>query len=144
MYYIEVPMSFEWSEYLGIVQELIEQAKKSSYQEAKVRTAISRACYAAFGAARNHLRYKDKVREPRPLVNTNGERITIHEHVREKFKESDDEVRAEIGLTLERMCKNRNIADYDLYDSLFDRPDFLCQITLRWTKYVLSSLKGLS
>ena len=137
-------MSFDWSEYLNVAQELIEQAKKASYQEAKVRSAISRAYYAAFGAARSHLRYKDKIREPRPLVNASGERINIHEYVREKFKESDNEVRAEIGLTLERMCKNRNIADYDLYDVLFDRPDFLCQITLRWAKYVLSSLKDLS
>ncbi len=54
-------MSFEWSEYLNVAQELIEQAKKASYQEAKVRAAISRAYYAAFGAARNHLRYKDKI-----------------------------------------------------------------------------------
>lgn len=137
-------MSFDWSEYLSIAQELIEQAKKSSYQEAKVRSAISRAYYAAFGAARNHLRYTDNIREPRPLVNESGERINIHEYVREKFKESDDETRAEIGLTLERMCENGNIADYGLHDTLFDKPDFLCQITLRWARYVLSSLRGLS
>ena len=139
-------MSFDWLEYLQVAQELAEQAKKSSSaaeKEAKVRAAISRAYYAAFGMARNHLRDKEKIPEPRPLVNKMNERVNIHRYVREKFQYSNDSVRQEIGHTLERMCDNRNVADYDKYTNLFDNPTFITQVTLRWAKDVISALKRL-
>lgn len=52
-------MSFEWSEYLTLAQELVLQSKNSSISEAWLRSAISRAYYAAFRGARNHLRDKE-------------------------------------------------------------------------------------
>ena len=44
-------MSFDWSEYLNLAQELAGQATGPSSQEAKLRSAVSRAYYAAFYAA---------------------------------------------------------------------------------------------
>src|SRR5437763_15766410 len=80
-------MSFDWSEYLIVAQELASQTpasktqskikltllnvidrtyyaafkkvRKRSLDEAKLRCAISRAYYGAFRKARNHLRDKD-------------------------------------------------------------------------------------
>jgi uncharacterized protein (UPF0332 family) len=134
-------MSFDWSEYLKVAQELVEQAKHSSpqHQEAQIRAAVSRAYYAAFGMARNHLRYKDK--EPYSPVNKNGERINVHRYVREKFQESNDPVRQEIGDNLERMCEQRNAADYDGQNAIFNKPIFAAQVVLKWAKEVLSALK---
>src|SRR5437016_3350485 len=104
LYHVGVSMSFNWAEYFNVAQELAEQAKSSAYQEAKVRAAISRAYYAAFGMARNHLRYKDKIHEPRPLVDRKGNRVrNIHEYVRERFKSSSNIERVEIGEHLERL-----------------------------------------
>ena len=52
-------MNFDWSEYLNIARELAGQATASFSAEAKKRSAISRAYYAAFCSARNHLRDRD-------------------------------------------------------------------------------------
>lgn len=139
-------MSFDWSEYLKLAQELEEQAKKSSsaaYQEAKLRSAMSRAYYAAFCLARDHLRYKDKISEPNPLINTHNLRVNIHRYVREKFQESNDAMRQDIGHKLEWMCDNRNAADYDLRSAVFKNPTIALQVTLKWAKEVLSMLRRL-
>jgi len=51
-----VPMSFDWADYLTLAQELADQAASSQSTEAKLRSAISRAYYAAFCKESNHLR----------------------------------------------------------------------------------------
>lgn len=137
-------MSFDWSEYLDIAQELFTQAKNNSpHQEANLRIAISRAYYAVFNKARDHLRRHDKLREPAPLVDSNGNYINIHAYVREKFKNSADADYQEIGLALERMVKDRNAADYDLANIVFNKPLFTAQVNLMWAKDALQRLKRL-
>lgn len=51
-------MSFDWSEYLNVAKELAGVETSAASQEAKLRAAITRAYYAAFIKARNHLRDK--------------------------------------------------------------------------------------
>ena len=135
-------MSFDWSQYLDVAKELAQQAQKPPLplQEAKYRAAISRAYYSAFGKARNHLRYNDKIRESAPLVDSNGERMNIHQYVREAFMNSSDQDRIEIGANLDRMAKNRNVADYDLYNVILNNLPFTVQVTLQWAKDVLFAL----
>ncbi len=53
-------MSFDWSEYLTLVQELTAKSATSPIQEANLRLAISWAYYAAIHKAQDHLIYKDK------------------------------------------------------------------------------------
>lgn len=48
-------MSFHWSDYLELAEELQSKAVTSIIHEAYLRTAISRAYYAAFITARNYL-----------------------------------------------------------------------------------------
>ena len=49
-------MSFDWIEYLNLARKLSGKPLQSVAPEAEERAAISRAYYAAFCKARNHLR----------------------------------------------------------------------------------------
>ena len=102
-------MPFNWSYYLDVAQELADQAAEAppELQEAKYRAAISRAYYAVFCRARNHLRYIDGIEEPKPP-------IKIHSYVINTFIDDPDPDRQGIGSHLYRMRDNRNAADYDL------------------------------
>ena len=48
-------MAFDWGDYLGLASTL-EADKGSSFQEAALRSAVSRAYYAAYCYARNYAR----------------------------------------------------------------------------------------
>ena len=99
-------MSFEWSRYLTLAQELTDQAVKSSGQdtEARLRCAISRAYFAAFGEVQNHLR-----KEGNFIPNTaRGHQIVVR-----LLKESADKTCQKMGQLLEDLRTSRNLADYD-------------------------------
>lgn len=98
-------MSFDWSEYLSLAQELTRQATTSAMPEAGLRSAASRAYYAAFCRARNHLRDKEK-----HLLPPGGQ---AHRYVQDQFKQSPDKLRNRIGHNLNRLRIDRNKADYD-------------------------------
>ncbi|MGK7900010.1 MAG: hypothetical protein AB4352_01100 [Hormoscilla sp.] len=74
-------MSFNWSEYLGLAQQLAGKALISATQESRLRSAVSRAYYAAFIQARNYLRDQDGLAIP--TWNT-------HEYVINQFRNSPD------------------------------------------------------
>lgn len=96
-------MSFDWAEYLNLAQELVGQTTIPSSKEAKLRSAISRAYYAAFCKARNHLR--DREGHVIPKKNT-------HWYVIDQFNGSPDKLHRWVGRDLERMRRDRNKADY--------------------------------
>jgi len=98
-------MSFDWTEYLNLAQELVGQPTSLASREARLRTAISRAYYAAFCESRNHLRDKEGRQIP-----PEG---TVHRYVRDEFKSSADKLRKQIGHDLDRLRSDRNKADYD-------------------------------
>ncbi len=98
-------MSFNWSEYLILAHELTSTSTTSPIQEAVLRSAISRAYYAAFCKARNHLIYKDI--DPIP------DRVNVHAHVVNKFESSSDRTRQKVGQLLHHLRSTRNIADYE-------------------------------
>jgi hypothetical protein len=70
-------MDFNWREYFILAQELTGQAGASVGQEAKQRAALSRAYYAAFCQARNHLRDKEG-----HILPAGGQ---VHAYVRNQF-----------------------------------------------------------
>ena len=78
-------MSFDWSQYFDVSRELADQARDAPapLQEARLRATISRAYYAVFGQARDYLRRHDRIREV--LIDSNGDRINIHQFVRQQF-----------------------------------------------------------
>jgi len=125
-------MSFDWSEYLNLAQELAGQATMPATQEAKLRSAISRAYYAAFCKARNHLRDKERLAIP-----SGGK---AHLYVRDQFKNSLDSSRKRIGHNLDRLRIDRNKVDYDdSVTGLFS----MTNADLRLAKRVISVLGSL-
>ena len=98
-------MSFNWSEYLTLAQELINTSPASPIKEADFRSAISRAYYAAFCQARNHLVYRDRESIPHS--------VNAHEYVVRRFENSSDATRQKIGQLLHHLRSTRNIADYE-------------------------------
>jgi uncharacterized protein (UPF0332 family) len=106
-------MSFDWSEYLTLAKVLAGQDARPS-KESGLRTAISRAYYAAFCKARNFLRDKDKD----PQISTLGAySADVHGHVihefRDKRRNRGIKDRQTIGEKLQWLRKERNRADYD-------------------------------
>lgn len=99
-------MSFDWTHYLSLAQELAgRNLPLSPGQEAKDRAAISRAYYAAFCRSRNHLRDFDGA------VFSKGAKV--HAEVKREFANSPDNMRRSIARNLDRLRKKRNEADYD-------------------------------
>ncbi|MFQ6057936.1 MAG: hypothetical protein ACE5MB_03520 [Anaerolineae bacterium] len=98
-------MSFCWADYLTVASHLMEHSTASSYQEACLRSAISRAYYAALNTARDLLRDQWGIEVP--------ESAEIHWFVPQWFMDEDDLDRKEIGALLDRLRDRRRKADYD-------------------------------
>ncbi len=96
-------MSFDWSEYLTLAQQLAGLDVTPPGQEATYRCALSRAYYAIFCLARNRL-----LDEGRTLYGDGRD----HRHVQNEFKESPDPKRQTVGQYLNRLHTARIKADY--------------------------------
>jgi len=93
------------SEYIELAVLLTREGAYGTHQDAKLRSAISRAYYAAFLRARYYLTYKARdLSVPRDGA--------AHTYVREKFRSTNDTVRQEIWQGLDDLRKARNQADY--------------------------------
>jgi uncharacterized protein (UPF0332 family) len=104
-------MKFDWSEYFNLANQLVTVETN----EAKQRSSISRAYYAAFCLARNYLRdYQGCTRLSRRDFDAN-----VHQYVAEEFNKFDPKNKrmVEIGRDLERLRSFRNNADYE--DTIF-------------------------
>src|SRR6266487_2803711 len=94
-------MSFDWSEYLDLAEELAGAAPVNTPSaEARQRSAISRAYYAAFHICLAKL----------------GSRIPAYEnsHLRvvEYYRHNQNQTYKEIGTRLNRLLADRRLADY--------------------------------
>lgn len=97
-------MSFPWVEYLTVARHLKDHSTTSGYLEGCLRSAISRAYYAALNMARNLLRDQWGIEVP--------EDATIHTFVPQWFMSEDEVHQQEIGVLLERLRDRRRKADY--------------------------------
>jgi uncharacterized protein (UPF0332 family) len=99
-------MSFDWSEYYQLSRELAGLATDVATPEAKMRSAISRAYYAAFCKARDYLQqaYPD---------DEFPQGADIHYYVPRRFGSSTDKLRKDIADHLQMLRTYRNRADYD-------------------------------
>ncbi len=98
-------MSFDWSEYLYLGQELFGTPTKPFSERTKFRVIISRVYYAAFGVARNYLR------DNTPHVTST--RKDAHWDVINQFLYDTNTVRRTIGKDLRNLFEYRKQADYD-------------------------------
>jgi uncharacterized protein (UPF0332 family) len=122
-------MSFNWSRYLSLAQQLYSN---SNGDEAFLRSAISRAYYAAFVTARNHLRDKDRIR--------NIPVIDAHNFVITQFELSQNPLRNRIGVKLRNLRKWRNFADYE--DRMFQL-NYRTRTAITSAQEVLNDLQSL-
>jgi uncharacterized protein (UPF0332 family) len=98
-------MMFDWSDYLDLAKELAGQTVNQATEEAKLRSSVSSAYYAAFCKARNYLRDI----EGRSIPSTGD----AHVFVRDEFRYSADRLCRKIGNNLNRLRMDRNKVDYD-------------------------------
>lgn len=122
-------MNFDWSEYLKLAQELAGQVIKPASKEAKLRSSISRAYYAAFCKARNYLRDAERLSIP------SGPEA--HTDVRDTFLNSPNKSRRKIGESLKRLRTRRNKVDYE--DSVTGLSSKV-KASLRDASFVVSAL----
>lgn len=95
-------MSFDWRTYLNVSDALIKN-QITGIEEACLRSAISRAYYAAFGIALSYLKNHGTTI---PLIDT-------HKFLRNEFKKSPDTIKKKIGSNIDRLWKDRKDADYN-------------------------------
>lgn len=112
-------MSFDWSDYLSVAKELANIAATAN-KEAKLRSAVSRAYYAAFIKARNHLRDREGLLIPRTS--------DAHSYVSQQFKSSPNAVRQSLAEKLVRLRR-------------FRRTSRLCRYLPRINWYYTNSFK---
>ncbi|MGF1457478.1 MAG: hypothetical protein ACFBSG_00470 [Leptolyngbyaceae cyanobacterium] len=85
-----------------LLQELRKpyKGKEKAISEAKARSCISRAYYAAFCTARNQLQIQSKA-------------AAVHGEVIKQLNDSCDADLVAAGILLQRLRSQRNTADYD-------------------------------
>ena len=126
-------MSFNWADFLTLAGALVRDPNSPGPEEASVRSAISRAYYAAFRVARNFGRDRGEF--------TPTETGRDHWLVKHHFMLSSDRTRQKVGLDLDRLYDYRTSADYD--DVLVGRPISLAQSSVAVARNVLNTLNSL-
>jgi hypothetical protein len=126
-------MSFDWADYLKLAEALTRDPVSPGPEEASLRTAISRAYYAAYRNASN-------------LAASRGEIIlsglaSDHGFVINHFQNAADPTRQKIGARLSRLRGNRNKADYD--DVFPGRPADTARSSVTLARNVLAALSSL-
>jgi hypothetical protein len=105
---------FNWQEYHTLASDLLLQADDSEQKEAMLRSAVSRAYYAAFHVADDYL--KDSGQYPSTSGSTApGE--SSHKRVVDTFsKNVSSPTWGKIGRLLRRLKDARHWADYNPWD----------------------------
>ncbi len=85
-------MDFNWAEYLVLAEQLHKEGIISPADEAKIRTALSRAYYAAFKTAERYLQSHGGVKRQ--------ENEGSHEAVIRIYEDSADRSKRRIGVLL--------------------------------------------
>jgi uncharacterized protein (UPF0332 family) len=126
-------MNFNWSDFLTLARELVgRKVRPYDSREAKARSAISRAYYAAFIEARNFLRDKEGKEAS----------ATDHPHafVIDNFRKNTNPTRRRIGDKLDELRRYRRYADYQ--DRLYDIPKRV-NISLQLADEIIRELERL-
>lgn len=100
-------MSFNWPNYLVLAKDLAGWSVSGPVnEEAKLRSAISRAYYASFHVIKGYLEENGEI-DTLPTGRSQHQGIIIY------LKRSSDKNRRKLGNNLDRLITDRNRADYD-------------------------------
>lgn len=94
-------MAFDWKEYLALAQFLQQLSATSVNQEAALRSAVSRAYFAAFGHARNYARDRHGL----SLTYTGDDHSLVRRHFLSRRAKG-------VALKLDKLRQWRNKCDY--------------------------------
>ena len=127
-------MSFDWADFLTFAEALRAEPESPGPKEAALRSAASRAYYAAFHRA---LRFAS--REKYVPFHTGED----HKRVQAYFRDWQprDKTRQKIATELSRLYDHRRRADYD--DTLFNQPTSLAEQAIAMATSVLKNLGSL-
>ena len=126
-------MSFDWVDFLTLADALERDPNSPGPEEAALRSAISRAYYAAFCVARNFACERGEFTPTRTAQD--------HRLLKDHFRLSPSRIRRKIGLDLDRLRDHRRSADYD--DVLTSRSTSLAQSSIARARNVLDALDSL-
>lgn len=99
-------MSFSWPNYLVLAKDLAGwSVSEPVNEEAKLRSAISRAYYASFHVIKGYLEEKGEI-DTLPTGRSQHQGIIIH------LKNSSERDRKKLGHNLNRLLSDRRRADY--------------------------------
>jgi uncharacterized protein (UPF0332 family) len=96
---------FDWGNFLELAREMASPDGVARWKNARLRSAISRAYYAAFHRARDYM-LKQNDYPPRGNMSS-------HEQVWRYYQDATELTRKKIGLDLQRLLDDRNSADYE-------------------------------
>lgn len=125
-------MSFDWTQYLTLARILADPEESLPNEEARSRTAISRAYYAALLTAENFLRARRKVKS--------RNRYGIHSYVPDTFLRGPSKAWKKVGNKLNQLKDARHRADYE---DEFKGLDISTGTALRQAREVIEVLEDL-
>jgi uncharacterized protein (UPF0332 family) len=126
-------MSFEWADYLELAKSLYSSPSTSGGDEAALRTATSRAYYAAY-----HLALEFARNEKYTPYHTGDDHQGLVKYYREF---AADKLRKKLSTELDRMRDSRRQADYDT--KLHQSPKAMADLTIKRAETVLQLLQSL-
>lgn len=130
-------MTAIWVAYLLLAERLVNLAADPTIspaeREAMLRSAISRAYYAAFILTHNYLRDQEGDKAISKLSQ-------VHLYAADKFSGSKNQLRHDIGTKLYRLRRMRNSADYD---DRFDKLPRDARRAVNEAKLVVGALNSL-
>ena len=126
-------MSFDWTEFLTLAEELLQNPDSPGPREASLRSAVSRAYYAAYRFALNFERDRNEY-TPSGYAT---DQIGLVKH----FQSSPDRDRRKLGVDIDRLRLNRGQADYN--DVLENDPMQLARSSVEKAREVLDALNSL-
>jgi len=129
-------MSFDWIDYLKLAQALQANPDIPGPKEASLRSAASRAYYAAFKSAVNFARSEGF--EPKY---TGEDHWSIKRHYQYYHPDNSD-IRGKISVELGRLYDNRRMADY-FNELKRTSPNVLAELTNKMAQSVLEKLEFL-
>jgi len=126
-------MTFQWSEYFDLAQALTGVSTVTVTQEAKLRSAISRAYYSAYHQARLYLMGKGVQFTKSSLA---------HQSVAQFLSMSADRTLKSLGNDLTRLRDYRNEADYELVMSR--NPTKIAPLAMQLAQNIITTLTSMA
>lgn len=125
-------MSFDWHEYFALAQELVTTTSFTTSEEARLRSAISRAYYAVHKIGIEVAETTSPFRARRE-----GE---VHGELINHFSRSPNADERRVGIRLRNLHRLRNQADYDSGMSALSNNTATCLMAAREAIQILDRL----